>query len=141
MLDDDGITSEIILTDEESVTLNSLEKTAKKDATFIRLLLQFLYKENLHVLTTARSYSGRTRPPKKPMSTHEVDSTEEFKAISPKKKKMIFDLFKNRIEKSGVSKQEQFSRLCTKNFSQLVSKGISNLRVQSKTSLSVGNKK
>lgn len=142
MLDDDDDASETVLTDDEITILNSLPKTAEKDATFVRLLLSFLYKNDLHVLKTARSFTGRTRKSKKTMLTEGVDSPQanEFKAISPKKKNMIFNLFKNRIEKSGVSKQEQFSRIGAKNLSQLVSKGISNLRLQSEP-LSVSSKK
>lgn len=133
--------NEVNITDDEMSELNRLSKTKDKDATFIRLLLQFMYKDNLHVLKTARSFTGRSRKTKKTTLNDEIDSPQktEFKAISPMKKKIIFSLFKNRVEKSGVSKQETFTRISSTNLSQLVSKAISNLRLQCKPPILVGN--
>lgn len=124
MLCDDS--DEIVtLTDDQIKALRSLSIDTHYDATFVRILLEFVYKDRLNVLFK-RSFTGKTRQSKQPNSKEGDD--EPFQPISPQKKRTIFRYFKERITNADLTKQEQFDRLNSRNIIQLVSKGISNVR-------------
>lgn len=116
----------IPLADDEAKSLNSISTTKEYDATFIRILLEFLYKSDVRVLEY-RSFTGRTA---KKVQTNNASSSEsgQFKAISPKKKNTIFSLFRERIEKCNISKSEKFTRMRSSNITRLVGIGIANIR-------------
>lgn len=106
--------------------------TQQKDATFIRILLEILYKNDLSCLEF-RSFSGSTRK-KRP---EEIDSEQNtpFKAISPNKKNKIFELFKKRIQQANISQEDKCLRLQFNNITKLVAVGIGNLRKTNRTPL------
>lgn len=116
---------------EELKSLNSVSIATQYDGTFIRILLEILYKNDLNVLSL-RSFSGRTTKARMAQlnlaNNTESSQTESFKAISPPKKNKIFSQFKERIMKSNVTKQEQLSRLQSTNISRLVAIAIGNIR-------------
>lgn len=109
--------------------MDSVSLTEKYDATFIRILLEILYKDDIKTLLH-RSFSGRTTKPTVASGSDVCldDTQTEHKAISPKKKSDIFLLFKHRILHANISKQEQLKRLQATNISRIVAVGISNLR-------------
>lgn len=123
----------VSLTDDETKRLSSISTAQEHDATFVRILLEFLYKDDINVLEH-RSFTGRNRTAKK--SQNNIDNSggarscqsDKFKAISPIKKNTIFSLFRERIERCSVSKNDKFNRLRTANITRLVGGGITNLR-------------
>lgn len=125
----------IQLMDVETKTLFSLSTAPQYDATFIRYLLGYLYKDDKSILTY-RSFSGRTLKKKKAANV-DLDAagssqSTQFKPISPEKKSTIFSLFRKRIENSDISKCDKFKRLRSANISHLVGIGISNIRMVNK---------
>lgn len=117
---------EVEITVAEMLKLNSLSREKPQDASFIRILLEVLYKDNLRVLLS-RSFTGRTS---KANIAGNTLKDGEFKAISPIKKKKIFSLFRDRIMNANVSAQEKFARLQAKHISRLISVAITNIRRQ-----------
>lgn len=116
----------------ESKRLNSISTAMEHDATFVRVLLEILYKDNLQILVH-RSFSGRSRKPigsAENVCVNDIGSsqTEQFKAISPAKKSQISSLFNKRIDNINIPKQEKLARICSSNLRRLVSTGIGNLR-------------
>lgn len=121
------------LTDEELMKLNSVSTSAQNDATFIRILMEILYKNNMNALMH-RSFTGQMR---KSNHTTAVDvssqqdvSDESFKAISPSKKKTVFTLFKQRIEKIDMPAEERLNRIKTAHIKRLVAIAIGNHRAK-----------
>lgn len=112
-------------TEEETKILNSLPIIRASDSSFVRILLQFLYKDNLSDLKT-RSYSGKSRGQSRGQAELETEAT--FKAITPAKKRAIHYHFSNRINKSNIPIEEKVERLDAKYISKLVSWGIGTLR-------------
>lgn len=123
----------IQLTDDETKILFSLSTEPEYDATFIRLLLDYLYKDDKSILTY-RSFTGRTRKKNKAVGIDKDSDGSKFKAISPEKKGTIFSLFRKRIVSSGTTKHDKFLRLRSANITRLVGHGIGNIRL-SKTPL------
>lgn len=115
----------IEITSSEMVTLNSVSIAQQYDATYVRLLLEILYKNDNNALLY-RTLSGRSR------KTNQSDLNDgeagQHKAISPTKKQKIFTMFRERIINSNIASQEKFTRLQTKNISRLVAIGIGNIR-------------
>lgn len=104
--------------------------SVQHDATFIRILLEILYKNDFEKLSH-RSFTGRSKGEKATnVCLDDVNQTETapFKAISPRKKSGIVTLFKKRIELATTSKQDQFNRLRSTNITRLVGAGITNIR-------------
>lgn len=102
-----------IFTEEEIKKLNSTSLLQKSDAVYIRQIIEFLYKENLNVLNK-RSFSGRTTTRKVGRDgeiAQDSNDTMPFKPILPKKKKIIYKRFTNRITSSNIPDQEQIQRL------------------------------
>lgn len=127
----------IPLTDDETKKLFSISTAQEYDATFIRILLEILYKDDISVLEH-RSFTGRTMKRCHVNNAHSGgDSScqcDQFKAISPKKKDTIFSRFRERIEKCNGSKSDQFKRIQTTNITRLVGMGIANLRKSKQSS-------
>lgn len=103
--------------------LNSISIARQFDATFIRSILESLYKENLEALGF-RSYSGLTTKSKKGSKSEKG----EFKAISPAKKTTLFKMFRNRVMHANISTHEKIERLQPTNVSRLVALAIGNVR-------------
>lgn len=122
---------EILLTENEVKSLNSIPVTQQKDATFIRILLEILYKNELSCLDF-RSFSGSTR---KKRQEEDSEPNTPFKAISPNKKKKIFELFKKRVQEANIPQEEKCIRLHFNNISKLVAVGIGNLRKTNRVAL------
>lgn len=101
------------------------------DATYIRILLEILYKDDLKTLLH-RSFSGKTKKNSMPtaacLDDISLSQTEPFKAISPRKKCDIFCLFNRRVRHANTSKQDQFDRLRSANIARLIGAGIVNIR-------------
>lgn len=118
-----------VFTEEEMKVLNSVSPLKKGDAIFVRHLLEFLYKTDLKLLQR-RSYSGqmRTRKEKSAEEPQPIVSQLPFKAISPMKKKIIFQEFTKRIKNSNLSKQEQLQRLANDYVAKKIAWGISTIR-------------
>lgn len=129
----------ISLMDDETKRLFSLSTAQEHDATFIRILLEFLYKDDISTLEH-RSFTGRNRTVKKNQiynaDSDDADSyqSDKFKAISPKKKNTIFTLFRERIEKCNVTEHEKFTRVRSTRVIRLVGMGIYNLRKSNQAS-------
>lgn len=105
------------LTKEDLLKLNSVSNLKKADATFIRFLLEILYKDDLRVLIN-RSVTGKL---KKTVTSNE---------ISPEKKGVIVSLFNNRIENSSAPIREQLERIKSQNVNVLIKTGINNIRTR-----------
>lgn len=103
--------------------LNSLSTEIINDATFVRLLLRFLYKDNLGVLSH-RTYTGYSRK----SNGANALQVDQFKPISPQKKLKICSLFRDRIMNANITTQEKCTRLKSKNVVRLIGAGIVNLR-------------
>lgn len=109
--------------DIELVKLRSIEDDCKNDATFIRLMLMYIYKDNLGILSN-RSVKGtkvRVKRRKIDGMESEINSTEP---LSPLKLKILSGVFAERLSKSKES--EKVFR--TEKFNQLVAKAICYLR-------------
>lgn len=126
---DDEAEEASVLTNEEEKRLNSVSVSVQYDATFVRILLEILYKDDIKILSH-RSFTGKTS--KGEMATNDEsgnsNETVPFKAISPRKKSDIITLFKKRIANAGTNKQDQFNRLRSANITRLVGAGITNIR-------------
>lgn len=94
--------------------------TQNNDATFVRILLEILYKGNIGSLLL-RSVSGRSRQKSKSNET-------PFKAISLEKKQAIYHHFLKRNQNANVTLQESFDRLKTTNIDRHIRNGITNIR-------------
>lgn len=125
----DSDVAAIEITLDETIELNSVSTSSQYDATFIRLLLEILYKNNKDALLH-RSYSGRTKKTNRLSLGNDGDPSqiEEFKAVSPVKKQTIFTQFRKRIMNSNIPTQEKFIRLKSQNIARLVAVGIANIR-------------
>lgn len=113
-----------MLTTEEQHALNEVSLKTEHDSKFIRMLLSFLYKDDLSVLSF-RTFTGRSKPQKAVVNENNSD---QVKRISPAKKVLIFNLFQKRIMNANITKQDQFKRLQSSNVSRLIATGIGNLR-------------
>lgn len=123
------------LTDDDLKKLDAISTSARNDATFIRILMEILYKDNICTLMY-RSFSGQKRKAKKnttpDLSLQENSSSEpsSTKAISPQKKDIIFALFKQRIEKTDIPMEEKLNRMKTEHIKRLVAVAIDNHRTK-----------
>lgn len=114
-------------TEEEKRTLNSTPMDKKSDALFARHLLEFLYKNNLNALEN-RSCSGRTRKQKQDTNEFNGAASSEFKAITPEKKRIIFEEFSKRIQNSSVATEEKLIRLDSNYISGRIKTAIGTVR-------------
>lgn len=123
--DNDGM---IEITFDDMKELNSVSTDQKYDATFIRMLLEILYKTNKSTLLH-RSFSGQTRNSTQTTVDGDSSQKEQFKAVSPQKKQRIFSLFRDRIMHADTDdSQDKFLRLKSTNIGRLVAVGIANIR-------------
>lgn len=107
------------------IELDSISTVQKSDATFIRLLLQILYKSNINVLQ-CRTFSGNSISNRTTIG--DSSQKKQMEAISPQKKQKIFSLFRERIVHADISTQDKFTRLKSTNIARLVAVGIANIR-------------
>lgn len=134
---DDGEESYEQLTDDEMKKLNSISISQKNDATFVRIMIEMLYKNNISDLLY-RSFSGQKRKARNASTldtfSQGEDSFEsnESKAMSPAKKRAIFVQFNKRIKKIDMPEKERFDRSKTENIKRLVAVAIANHRAKLK---------
>lgn len=118
-------------TEEEIKALNSI--SIVKDATYVRTMLSFLYKDDLSILND-RSWSGRTRTRIKTLADNQESLTphqahkSEFKIMTPEKKHLIHTKYTERIQASSIYMQEKYLRTNKEYIQKLVSYGIGNIR-------------
>lgn len=109
----------------ELAKLRSIFNHHKNDATFVRLVLKYLYKDNIGILSK-RSVKGTKQRKKRSKVTGaelEFDATEP---LSPVKMKILSGLFAERLS-YGKETEKLFRE---KNFNQLAAKAICHLRAE-----------
>lgn len=123
------------LADDDLKKLDAISTSAKNDSTFIRILMEILYKDNISTLMR-RSFSGQKRKAKNdtmpdlPLQKNHSSESSSTKTISPKKKDTIFALFNQRIEKIDMPMEEKLNRLKTEHIKRLVAVAIANHRAK-----------
>lgn len=114
-------------TEDETKILNSTSMYKQFDALFVRHVLEFLYKDDLHVLEN-RSCSGRTRKSRKSNNNEVTEEVVLNKALTPEKKKIIFNEFSKRIEKCNIPTEQKLIRLDSKYISRQILTAIGTVR-------------
>lgn len=112
------------------IALNVIPTAQKCDSTFIRLLLEILYKSDINALQ-CRTFSGKAISNRTTIG--DSSQNKQTEAISPRKKQKFFSLFRERIVHADISTQDKFKRLQSANIARLVAVGIGNIRRQNKS--------
>lgn len=114
-----------IFEESELAKLRSIDDDRTSDQSFIRLALEYLYKDNIGILSQ-RSVNGTKQRQKRGTMDGENLEFNATEPLSPAKKRVLIDIFSERI--SLATQEESQKIIREKNFNKLAAKGICYLR-------------
>lgn len=114
-----------IFEESELAKLRSIDDDRRSDQSFIRLVLGYLYRDNIGVLSE-RSVNGTKQRQKRGIEDGENLEFNAMEPLSPAKKKVLIEMFSERISMS--TQEESQKKIREKSFNHLAAKAICYLR-------------